>query len=103
MPVKNLELSFTGKYVGRQYLDNTQDKIRSLHAYYTQQVKADYTIKHFLFSDWKIIAQVNNLFNTKYEPNGATYPYMYGGHLVNDNYYYPMAGINFMFAIQVKL
>ena len=103
LPVKNLELSFTGKYVGRQYLDNTQDKIRSLHAYYTQQVKADYTIKHFLFSDWKIIAQVNNLFNTKYEPNGATYPYMYGGHLVNDNYYYPMAGINFMFAIQVKL
>ena len=38
-----------------------------------------------------------------YEPNGYTYPYIYGGELINDNYYYPMAGTNFMIAVNVKL
>ena len=103
LPFKNLELSVIGKYAGRQYLDNTQDRIRSLDDFYTQQVKAGYTIRNFLFSEWHILAQVNNLFNRRYEPNGATYPYLYGGQVVNDNYYYPMAGTNFILAVNVKL
>ena len=102
-PVKNAELSLLSKYVGRQYMDNTQNKARSLDAYYLQDVRAIYTINNMLFKQWNIIFQVNNVFNKKYEPNGYTYAYYYEGALINDNYYYPMAGTNFMLSVNIKL
>jgi iron complex outermembrane receptor protein len=46
--------------------------------------------------------QVNNIFNEKYEPNGYTYNYISAGELVVNNYYFPMAGTNFMVALNVK-
>ncbi len=103
LPFKNTELTLLSKYVGKQYLDNTQDNLRMLTGFYTQDVRVSYTIKHLLFNEWNIVGQVNNVFNTMYEPNGATYPYIYGGEVVNSNYYFPMAGTNFMIAVNVKL
>ncbi|HEY6974925.1 MAG TPA: TonB-dependent receptor plug domain-containing protein [Chitinophagaceae bacterium] len=103
LPFQNAGFSLSGKYVGKQYLDNTQNNNRSLEAYYTQDVRFNYQLKDLIFSEWNLILQVNNIFNRRYEPNGYTYPYIYGGELINDNYYYPMAGTNFMVAINVKL
>ncbi len=103
LPAKNLELDLVSKYVGNQYLDNTQNKARMLNAYYTQDIKAIYTVRQWLFKEWKFIGQVNNLFNKKYESNGATYPYISGGAVVSDNYYFPMAGTNFMLAMNISL
>jgi iron complex outermembrane receptor protein len=84
-------------------MDNTQNNNRKLNDYYLQDVRAVYTAQNFLFKEWNFILQVNNVFNKKYEPNGYTYPYVYDGSLINDNYYYPMAGTNFMFSVNVKL
>jgi iron complex outermembrane receptor protein len=103
LPVKDLEISLPGKYVGRQYLDNTQTKTRSLNAYYTQDIRAIYTLKNKLFSEWNFVGQVSNIFNKKYEPNGATYPSIYDGAVDNGNYYYPMAGTTFNVGINIKL
>src|SRR6185436_16840440 len=44
IPVKNAELSFISKYVGKQYLDNTQNESRKLNAYYIQDARLIYTI-----------------------------------------------------------
>ncbi|HVX50700.1 MAG TPA: TonB-dependent receptor [Chitinophagaceae bacterium] len=101
-PGKNLEISLPGKYVSSQYLDNTQNEQRRLGAFYTQGLMASYTFYHLLFKEWCITAQLNNIFNNLYQPNGATYPYIYGGAVVNDNYYYPVAGINYMLSVNVK-
>jgi len=101
--VKKIEFDLLSKYVSYQYMDNTQDAARSLNGFFNEDFRAIYTIKHFVFKEWNIIAQVNNIFNTLYEPNGSTYPYIYGGALVNDNYYSPMAGTNFMVAVNIKL
>jgi len=49
-----------------------------------------------------LIAQVNNLTNTPYEPNGYTYSYLYGGNIITENYFFPMAGRNYMFTINMK-
>jgi len=103
IPIKNAEINLLGKYAGRQFLDNTSQKSRSLNAYYVQDVRAIYNIKNVLFKELNFILQVNNVFNKKYEPNGYTYPYFYEGSLVNDNYYYPMAGTNFMLSVNVRL
>jgi iron complex outermembrane receptor protein len=103
LPVKNFELSLLSKYVSKQYLDNTQNEARSLKAFFTEDVRATYTIKNKLFKEWDIVGQVNNIFNHLYEPNGWTYAYYTGGVLYNQNGYYPMAGTNVMFAINIKL
>jgi iron complex outermembrane receptor protein len=103
-PVKNLEFSLLSKYVSKQYMDNTQSTERMLHDYYVQDARAIYTIKNFLFSEWNITGQVNNVFNRKYESNGAAYPGIASGFgAYNDNYYATMAGTNFLVAVNVKL
>ncbi len=103
IPTKNFEFSCISKYVSKIYLDNTQNANRSLNAFFTEDVKAVYTIKHTLFKEWTIIGQLNNIFNTLYQPNGWTYPYYSGGVLNIQNGYYPMAGTNFVVAINIKL
>ena len=101
-PVKNAELSFIGKYVGKQYLDNTQDENRKLDAFYTQDARLIYTINKGCLKELNIILQANNLFNKMYEPNGYTFSYYYGGSLTTENYYFPMAGMNFMIGVNMK-
>ncbi|MFY8128680.1 MAG: TonB-dependent receptor [Chitinophagaceae bacterium] len=103
LPTKKLELSLISKYVGKQYLDNTQNDARSLPAYYLQDVRIIYspTIKNL--SGLQIIAQANNIFNAMYVPNGYTFSYIAGGAFTTENYYFPMAGANFMLAVNIKL
>lgn len=103
LPVKNLELSLLGKYAGKQYLDNTQNDLRKLNSFYTQDARVILTLRNKIFSEWNIIGQVNNVFDRKYEPNGYTYAYVLDGSVAADNYYFPMAGTNFMVGVNIKL
>jgi iron complex outermembrane receptor protein len=103
VPVKNAEISLLSKYVGRQYLDNTSNKQRSLNPFFVQDARVSYTLRNVLFKEVVLIAQVNNVFNKKYEPNGYTYSYQSGGSLVTENFYFPMAGTHYMFGLNVKL
>lgn len=102
LPIKNLDVSLLGKYVSRQYLDNTKDEGRKLDPYYVQDFRAIYTWRKKMLKEVNIILQVNNLFNKKYEPSGYTYNYIYGGELSVNNYYFPMAGTNFMAGVNLK-
>ena len=103
IPCSNVEISLPAKYVGRQYLDNTSNKNRSLDPYYVQDARISYTLRKALFKEITFIGQVNNVFNKKYEPNGYTYSYQYNGSVTTENFYFPMAGTNFMVALNVKL
>jgi iron complex outermembrane receptor protein len=101
-PVKDLEISLLNKYVSRQYLDNTARVSRSLDPYLVQDFRGIYRIRPRFMKEISIVAQVNNLFNIMYEPNGYSFSYYYGGELNTENYYYPMAGINFMAGLNLK-
>ncbi|MES2005360.1 MAG: TonB-dependent receptor [Bacteroidota bacterium] len=103
LPCRNTELSFISKYVGKQYMDNSQNESRKLNGFFVENIRASWALKKVLFSEWNIIGQVNNLFNKKYEPNGYTYSYISSGALATENSYYPMAGTNFMIGVNVKL
>jgi iron complex outermembrane recepter protein len=102
VPIKNTELSFISKYVGQQYLDNTQNESRKLNAYYTQDARIIYTISKKCLKELNIILHANNILDKKYEPNGYTFSYHYGGALTTENYYFPMAGRNFMVGVNVR-
>ena len=101
--VKNMELSLISKYVGKQFLDNTQNESRKLNVYYTQDARLIYKISKNWLKEVNIILQASNIFNKLYEPNGYTFSYIYGGSMTIENYYYPMAGINFMAGVNIKL
>jgi len=102
IPLKNAELSFISKYVGKQYLDNTQNESRKLNAFYTQDARIIYMISKKWLKEMNIILQANNVFDKKYEPNGYTFSYYNGGRLTTENYYFPMAGRNFMVGVNVR-
>jgi iron complex outermembrane receptor protein len=102
LPVKNVTVALLSKYVGKQYLDNTEAEDRTLASFFTQDARVSYTVKNKLFKEWNFIAQVNNVFNRLYEPNGYTYSYIAGGTLSTENAYYPMAGTNFMLGVNIK-
>ena len=102
VPVKNASINFSGKYVGRQFLDNTAQQSRSLNPYYVQDVRLGYLLENKFFKSTHIIAQLSNVFNKKYEANGYTFSYISGG-MVTENYYFPMAPFNCMIAINITL
>ncbi|HEY8388821.1 MAG TPA: TonB-dependent receptor plug domain-containing protein [Parasegetibacter sp.] len=102
-PYKNMELSLPGKYVSRQYMDNTSDKSRSLDAFFVQDARISWNIPQKFAKQLVLTAQVYNLFNTKYEPNGYTFSYIYGGNFTTENYYFPMAGTHFMAGVKLRL
>ena len=102
-PLKNAELSIISKYVGKQYLDNTQNETRRLDAFYTQDVRLIYTISKKWLRELNFVLQANNVFNELYEPNGYTFSYYYGGSLTTENYYFPMAGRSFIVGVNVRL
>jgi iron complex outermembrane receptor protein len=101
-PFKNFSLSLNTKYVGKQYIDNTQDSERMLDAYLFQNVSFLYTIKNRVFKELKCQFAVNNIFDKKYESNAWVYKYYEGGSLHILDGYFPQAGINYMFKIAVK-
>lgn len=103
LPVKNLELSLLGKQVSKQYLDNTQQQNRSLNGFSVFDTRVIYSINKKWLKKINLIGQVNNILNKKYEPNGYTYSYIYGGETITENYYFPMAGTNFMIAVNINL
>ncbi len=99
LPFKNAEISIMGKYVGKQFLDNTSQESRSLNAFYVQDVRVAYKWK----KSATFFLQVNNLFSKQYEPNGYTFSYIYGGEQTTENFYFPMAPVYYTAGINIKL
>jgi iron complex outermembrane receptor protein len=93
-PTKFLEMALTNKYVGKQYLDNTQDKRRMLNAYNINNFRVNIKTGFNALKRMELKLLVNNIFNVKYNANG----YMYG----DTPYYYPQALRNFLAGISLE-
>lgn len=91
-----------GKYVGRQYLDNSSNIMRSINPYNLFDARLRYELKPSWIKEMNIILMLNNIFNKKYENNGYSFSYMYGSRLVTENYYYPQAGFNFNIGVTLN-
>ena len=101
---KRTVFTLLNKHVGRQYLDNSGDKSRSLDPYFVNDFRIAYDVPvKKLAKQVKLILQINNFTDRQYEPNGYSFSYIAGGQFTTENYYYPMAGINYMFAVNISL
>jgi iron complex outermembrane receptor protein len=102
-PVENGTLSWSSKYVGRQYIDNTATKARSLNPYWVNNLRLSYTVHNTLFKSMTFMLSLNNIFNAMYESNAWVYNYYYNGQEYEMNGYFPQAGFNFMAGLNLKL
>jgi len=101
-PVKQFTLILTGKYVGRQYFDNTLSIDRAIDPYFVSNLTAAYGVKLKKSGELTLKFAVNNLFNSMYENNA------YGGMWTEDGeertwaYFFPQAGINWLAGISLS-
>ncbi|HLR76343.1 MAG TPA: hypothetical protein VK106_01695, partial [Balneolaceae bacterium] len=95
-PVENLQLNFLTKFIGEQYLSNTEAEASTLDSYLVNSFNAQYTWADVpLFKEAVFSLLVNNIFDEKYVSNGYYSP-GYGAS------YYPQAGINFLTGLTLK-
>jgi iron complex outermembrane recepter protein len=102
-PLKGLEFTLLGKFVGSQYLDNTSSVDRMLDEYATANVGVSYRLAKWGLREIKIGANVNNLLNYRYANNGYTWGYIAGGQRIIENFVYPQAGRNLLVRLTVKI
>jgi iron complex outermembrane recepter protein len=75
-----LDLTWSGKYVGRQFLDNTANPNAQLAAFFFSDIRLNATLPlpRGGFCDFTI--SVLNLFNERFASNGWTYRYTSAGY-----------------------
>jgi iron complex outermembrane receptor protein len=97
------EAEWNSRYVSRQYLDNTQNSDRSIDPYWVNDLRLNYSFNDIPFlSQLTASLQVNNLFDRNYVSNGYTFGWIAGGEEQYFNYYYPQAGRNVLFNLEVR-
>lgn len=103
VPVKQLGVDLISKFVSEQYLDNTENKGRSLNSFFVNDIRINYDLPvTWIFSSVRVGLLVNNVLNEKYEPNGATYSAIIGSARHDFNYLYPQAGTNYLANLVLK-
>ena len=101
-PIKSLALSWQSKYVGKQFLDNTQNDSRKLNAYWVNSARLAYNMNIKGFKNINVALLANNILNKRYESNGYTFGYFSGGALTTENFYFPQSGTNLMLSLNLK-
>jgi iron complex outermembrane receptor protein len=109
-PKDNVRISMLTKYVGEQFMGNTDSEASKLKSYLVNDLNLSYELKpKSVFKSIVISVMVNNLFNEKYVSNGYYYTY-------DDTWsdpgmtttiegagYYPQATTNFLAGLTLKL
>ena len=101
-PIKPLQLTLLGKYVGKQYLDNTSNDERAISSYFVSDFVASYSFGFSFIKRAEVKLMVNNIFNKMYTSNGYTFGYNAGATKIRENYYYPQAGTNFLLGLNLR-
>jgi iron complex outermembrane recepter protein len=106
IPAEGVNISMIGKYVGKQYLDNTSDNVTSLPGYFFSNLVVGFTRKVKGLGEMELQVYVNNAFDKKYVANGWAGAYYYEGssekQYADAIGYYPQAERNFMTRLSLK-
>ncbi|WP_028887277.1 TonB-dependent receptor [Tenacibaculum ovolyticum] len=104
-PSENFQIAFLTKFVGEQYLSNTDTKTSKLDSYFTSDFNIMYELKtKSIFKSIVFTGLVNNVFNKEYVDRGYIYldDWSTPGTTQEAQGYYPQATINFLAGITLK-
>ena len=104
-PCSTMDISLLSKFVGEQYLSNTDTEASKLDAYFTTDFNITYEIKvNRILKSIVLSGLVNNIFNEKYVSNGYTFldDFSTPGNSFEVQGYYPQAGTNFLVGATVN-
>tara|TARA_B110000902_G_scaffold259526_1_gene331007 strand:- start:9742 stop:12090 length:2349 start_codon:yes stop_codon:yes gene_type:complete len=103
-PTDYFQLSFLSKFVGDQYLSNTNTKASKLEDYFISDLNFVYEIKTVaIFKSITISGVVNNIFNKRYVDRGYTYLNTWTGPTSFEvQGFYPQATRNFLIGATLK-
>lgn len=95
---EDFNFSFTNKYVGSMYYDNTSDKDNKLDDYFVTDFQISYSKSFAFFEKVDFQFMVNNIFNKKYFANAWVDTYKFADGSKDDVYkgLFPQAGTNVM-------
>ena len=114
-PLESLQMSLLSKYVGEQYMSNTEAELSKLDSFFINDFNINYTISFrnddgskSIFDSIVLSGLVNNIFNVKYVSNG--YYYTYDDSWSNPGAistiegagFYPQATTNFLLGATLK-
>ena len=109
-PNDNTMISFLSKYVGKQYMGNTDAVNSILDSYFVNNINFSYTLSsNSIFDEIIISGLINNVFDKKYVSNGYYYTYedtwSSPGQIktLDGAGYYPQAERNFLIGLTLKL
>ncbi len=112
----SLKLYLSQKYVGKQYLDNTQNEIASIEPYYFTDLTLSFKTQVKFVDNIELSFKIGNIFNHGYESNGYASQFRSSGYdprsddpftiKTRENYYYyigvfPQAKRNFMLRLKI--
>jgi len=109
-PAERLQLSLLSKYVGEQYMGNTDNPESILTSYFVNDFNINYEIKpNKLFKSIVLSGLVNNIFNKEYVSNGYFGSFDYADNSsptgTTTGYFagfYPQATTNFLVGATLK-
>lgn len=114
---KSLTFALLGKYVSKQYIDNTSNENTVLDSYFFSDFRISFKLNTKFVKELGIVLLVRNLFDSKYSANAWTYRYIsenYDGRpddpytrLEGENVYnltgfYPQAGRNYLLGLSLE-
>ena len=103
VPWKGATVSVDGKYVGRQYLDNTMTITRSIPAYFVSNLAVSHTFE-LNKGSLGLSFYLNNIFNNMYYADGWCWKNIVeeDGALVDGIGIYPQAPLNYMLKVSYR-
>lgn len=94
-PSKHFAFSVLSKFVGEQFMSNTELEASILPSYFTTDLNFEWHLKSGkIFKNATVTGLINNIFDKKYVSNG----YMWG----TTPFYYPQAGVNFLLGLSLQ-
>ena len=102
--LKTLTLAVDGKYVGRQYMDNTMTESRSIPAYFVSNLALSYEVPMRGDDVLQFSFYVNNVLNNMYYADGWCWKNIVeeDGSLVDGIGVYPQAPANWMMKVSYR-
>lgn len=112
--IEGFEAAWTARFVGKQYLDNTQREDRSLPSYFLNDLRLAYQFAVLGLKNVGLGLQLNNLFGLRYASNAyiydAGYTYTSAADAANgtnqgayaDLRRYPQAGFSLMGSLSIR-